>query len=107
MAAVGRTGRVMELPVAEPMAYYNGRFIPRAEAHIQLHDAGFVFGATISDFCRTFHQRLFRLADHLARFRRNCQYAHVPLWASDEELSQAAERLVTMNARFLPDGHEL
>ncbi len=90
-----------------PLAWYNGRFIPKSEAHIALNDAGFVLGVTITDFCRTFHHRLFRLAEHLERFRDNCRYAHIPLWSSNEELSQAAEGLVRLNARFLTGDQEL
>jgi branched-subunit amino acid aminotransferase/4-amino-4-deoxychorismate lyase len=52
-----------------PLAYLNGDFRPQNEAQLPLHDAGFVWGATVTDLCRTFRHRLFRLADHLDRFR--------------------------------------
>ncbi len=86
------------MPQPPPLAYLNGRFLPQADAHLTLHDAGFVWGATITDLCRTFRQRPFRLGDHLRRFRRSCELACVPMTASDDELSAVAERLIAHNA---------
>lgn len=97
------SGRAM----TDSLVYLQGRFVPQAEAHLTLHDAGFVFGATITDLCRTFRHRLFRLADHLARFRESCRRAEVPLPTGDAELTDLAERLVSHNARLLPPGQDL
>jgi branched-chain amino acid aminotransferase len=87
--------------MAEPWAYLNGEFLPQSRLHLSVHDAGFVFGATASDLCRTFSHRLFRLADHLNRFRSSCRYTRIPLLLSDSDLSQVAERLVADNAKLL------
>lgn len=90
-----------------PLAYLNGRFVPFAEAALPLHDAGFVSGATVVDNARTFQHTLFRWADHLARFRRDCAACYVPLHATDEQITAAAEELVAHNAKLLPTGGEL
>src|SRR5438067_867239 len=93
--------------MSEPLAYLEGRFIPQSALRLPLHDAGFVFGATVTDLCRTFHHRLFRLSDHLTRFRRSCQAAHVPQPVPDTELAAIAERLVTHNAALLKPDEDL
>lgn len=90
-----------------PLAYLNGRFLPFTEAALPLHDAGFVSGATIVDNARTFRHKLFRWADHLARFRRDCSACYVPLDATDEQLTATAEELVAHNAKLLSPGGEL
>jgi branched-subunit amino acid aminotransferase/4-amino-4-deoxychorismate lyase len=90
-----------------PLAYLGGRFLPAPEASLSIADAGLVFAATVTDFCRTFAHRLFRWEDHLARFRRDCRACFVPLPASDDELTGIALRLVEHNARLLPPGGEL
>jgi hypothetical protein len=90
-----------------PLAYLNGRFVPFADAGLPLHDAGFVSGATVVDNARTFRHRLFRWPDHLARFHRDCRTCHVPLYATDEQLTATAEELVANNAKLLPPGGEL
>jgi branched-chain amino acid aminotransferase len=90
-----------------PLAYLNGRFLPFAEAALPLHDAGFVSGATVVDNARTFRHKLFRWPDHVARFRRDCEACYVPLVATDEQLTAAAEELIAHNAKLLPPGGEL
>jgi len=90
-----------------PLAYLNGRLVPQSEAYLPLHDAGFVFGATVTDLCRTFHHRLFRLGDHLDRFRRSCRSARIAQPVSDEDLTRIAEALVGQNAGLLEPGQEL
>lgn len=91
----------------QPLAYYNGRFVPFAEAALPLDDAGFVSGATIVDNARTFRHKLFRWPDHLARFRQDCSACYIPLEQTDAELTAIAEELVAHNAQFLPSGGEL
>jgi branched-subunit amino acid aminotransferase/4-amino-4-deoxychorismate lyase len=92
------------MPQSAPIAYLNARFLPQSEAHLTLHDAGFVWGATVTDLCRTFGRRPFRLPDHLRRFRRSCELAYISLNLSDDELTAVAERLVGHNA---PPGGDL
>jgi branched-chain amino acid aminotransferase len=93
--------------VQSPLAYLNGRFLNFTEAALPLHDAGFVSGATIVDNSRTFRHKLFRWADHLARFRRDCERCYVSLETSDEQLTAIAAELVDRNAKLLPSGGEL
>lgn len=93
--------------MSEPLAYLNGVFRPQAEAHLPLHDAGFVWGATITDLCRTFRHRLYRLADHLTRFRASCRLARVPLLVDDAALTDIAERLTIHNSSLIREQEEL
>jgi branched-chain amino acid aminotransferase len=93
--------------MSPPIAYLNGRFVSVTDARLPLHDAGFVSGATVVDNARTFRHRLFRWADHLARFRRDCAACFVPLEAGDEQLTAAAEKLVAHNAKLLTASGEL
>jgi branched-chain amino acid aminotransferase len=93
--------------MVQPLAYLNGRFLPQADAHLPLHDAGFIFGATATDLCRTFHHRLFRLSDHLARFRQSCALACIPQPVPDAELARFAEKLVAHNAPLVTPQDDL
>jgi branched-chain amino acid aminotransferase len=91
----------------EPLVYLNGCFLRQSEAHLNFYDAGFIFGATATDLCRTFRHQLFRLSDHLARFRRSCELTRIPQQLSDTELTEVAHRLVTHNAALLQPDHDL
>lgn len=93
--------------MTEPLAYLDGRFLPQGEARLALNDAGFVWGATVTDLVRTFGHRPFRLPDHLRRFRQSCDLARVPQPLSDEKLTHIAARLVSHNAGLLRPEEEL
>ena len=92
--------------MSTPIAFLNGRFVPQAEATLSFHDAGFVFGATITDFCRTFNQQLFRWKDHLTRFRHDCEASFIAL-PSDESLSDTASQLIAHNSTLIEPHEEL
>lgn len=71
-----------------PIAYQAGRFLPLSELQIAPHDAGFAMGVGVTDQCRTYQLRPFRLDDHLARFARSCELCDVECPLSITELRQ-------------------
>lgn len=80
-----------------PLAYQSGQFIPGSQLSISVEDAGFVWGATVTDRLRTFGGRLFRLEEHLQRFRKSCTNARVRLIETGAQLTAISERLVDAN----------
>jgi branched-subunit amino acid aminotransferase/4-amino-4-deoxychorismate lyase len=93
--------------MSQPLAFLNGAYIPQADARLSIHDAGLVWGATVTDRCRTFRHQLYRLADHLRRFRRSCQLARIRQPLADSELAEIAHHLVAENARGLAADDDL
>jgi branched-subunit amino acid aminotransferase/4-amino-4-deoxychorismate lyase len=91
----------------EPLALLNGEFLPQAEATLALNDAGFVFGAAVTDLCRTFRHQPYRWSEHLTRFRRSCLYTHIHPPFSDDDITRWALYLVGHNADLLGAGQEL
>lgn len=91
----------------EPLAFLAGRFLPQREARLDLHDAGFVFGATVTEFCRTFHQRPYLLDRHLGRLQAGSEQLGIRLPMAPAELARTAEQLVAHNAALLGPGVEL
>lgn len=89
------------------LAYLNRQFVAYDEARLPLHDAGFVMGATVTDLCRTFRHRLFRLPDHVARFRQSCELARILQPIPDEEVARLAEELVARNSADLRPEEDL
>lgn len=74
---------------------------------LELHDAGFVFAATVIDYIRTFQQQPYRLEEHLQRFRHDCAACYIPLPDSHDRLLTIAQELVAHNATLLPPQAEL
>jgi branched-chain amino acid aminotransferase len=87
--------------------YLNGQFLPAAQAVLSLADVGFIWGATVTDRLRTFRHKLFRLDDHLRRFRTSCERAFIPQPVSDQQLASIAAELIEANVRQIGPGDEL
>lgn len=58
----------------ERVAYVNGEIVPDREAKISIHDAGFTHGDAVFDTTRTFGGEIFRLSEHLDRFKNSLKY---------------------------------
>src|SRR4051812_41805284 len=93
--------------MTEPLAFWQGRFVPQSQARLPLHDAGFVLGATVTDLCRTVRHQLYRWPDHLARFRAGCRATHISPPLDEQTLSDRAHELVCHNAGLLAPGQDL
>ena len=91
----------------EPLAFHNGRLVAQSELTLGVHDAGFVSGVTVTDFCRTYQRKLFRWADHLARFRADCAALRIPLNHTDNAMTATAEQLIQHNGALLDTNGEL
>ena len=91
----------------EPLALLNGEFLPQAQATLALNDAGFVFGATVTDLCRTFRQQPYLWAEHLARFRQSCRATHIAVPYSDDDVTRWAMYLAAHNGDLLGPDREL
>ena len=91
----------------EPVAYIRGRMVPATEAQISIYDFGIVLGATVTDLLRTFHQRPFRLEDHVRRFYDSCKYARITPPVSAEETCEITRELTRRNAEAAGPDAEL
>jgi branched-chain amino acid aminotransferase len=90
-----------------PVAFSNGRWLPQSETAVPIHDAGFVWGATVTDLCRTVRHQLYRWPDHFQRFRQSCRAARIYPAFAEDEIDQHARELVAHNARFLQPEQDL
>ena len=79
------------------LAFHNGALVPAETLVISPADAGFVTGATVTDFCRTYGGQLFRWPLHLDRLRRHAAALGLSLPYPDDVLTQAAETVVRTN----------
>lgn len=81
------------------LAYLNGDFVHEHQLTLGYADAGFVEGATITDFCRTYDGRLSRWDDHCDRFERDCATLGIVVPESRIDQLAAALGLLESNHR--------
>ena len=94
-------------PMAQPLAYRDGRFVPAAELAVPIDDAGFMLGVTVPEQLRTFAGQVFRLPQHLDRLFRGLAIVGVTIPFSRAELEHAALELVAKNHALLSPGDDL
>lgn len=84
--------------MSEPLAYAEGRFVPRRELALPLDDVGFIWGATVSERLRTYRGQAFRIRAHLARLARSAEILGLALPLGLDELGEIVARLAAHNA---------
>ena len=81
------------------VVYFNGRFVPEAEARVSIFDSALMYGDTAFEMTRTYNRRAFKLREHLDRL-----YGSLRLLEIDCGLSQAEMERLTLETleRNLP-----
>lgn len=97
----------MPLPQNEPIAWLNGQYVPWSQAKLPVSDMGLVHGASVTEMTRSFHQRWFRLDDHLRRLETSLKTTGWQIPYTLPELSVVSDKLLAHNSPLLPAGHEL
>lgn len=93
--------------VKEPIVYIRGKFVPASKACVTIYDLGIVLGATVTSMTRTFHQKPFRLDDHIARVYRSMKYCRFDPPFGPKKMRELILRVVRHNAALLPEDGEL
>jgi branched-chain amino acid aminotransferase len=91
----------------EPWVYMNGEWLVASKARLSLTDAGFVLGATIAEQLRTFHGKIFRLDDHLARLEHSLKLLGINLQIDRGQLADLTREIAARNHRLLEPGDDL
>lgn len=93
----------------DPWVYQNGNWIPQSRARIQLNDAGFVQGATITDMLRTFGGKPYLADEHVGRFHLGCLRSGIPLpkGTTPQSLNQVIEEVIRKNQPFYGPNEDL
>jgi branched-chain amino acid aminotransferase len=77
-----------ELAAVKGVAYMDGRYMPLAEASIPVIDRGFLRSDVTYDALHVWRGRIFRLQDHIARFRASMAGLQMSLPHTDVELTE-------------------
>ncbi|UXS02386.1 D-amino-acid transaminase [Agrobacterium tumefaciens] len=79
------------------IVYFNGAFLPEAEAHLSIFDRGFLFGDGIYEVTSVLEGKLIDSDLHMARLERSAREIDVALPVTTQEIVEAEKRLVAEN----------
>jgi branched-subunit amino acid aminotransferase/4-amino-4-deoxychorismate lyase len=91
----------------EPIAYFNGRWLPLSQVGVSVFDVGFLQGVTVAEQLRTFGGQLFRLDLHLERLARSLKIVGADPGLPLGELGQIANELVEQNRKLIDPADDL
>lgn len=91
----------------EPIAFFNGEFLPQSRLALSVVDAGFVLGATVTEQLRTFRGKIFEIEEHFRRLRHSLETIGLDAAAITSRLMEAADRVAGHNHRLLAPGDDL
>jgi branched-chain amino acid aminotransferase len=89
------------------IAWVNGRFVDAADLSVPVGDAGFVLGATVTEQLRTFHGKLFLVAEHLQRLAASLAAVGIDPGVSADTLTDAAARVAASHGGDPAAGSDL
>lgn len=91
----------------ETWAYLNGNYVPAGEIAVAPDDAGFLWGATVTERLRTFGGQWFRLEDHLQRLARSMEIVGIEPGMDPAALGEVAVELARRNFAQVAEGDDL
>ena len=81
-----------------PLCYFQGEFIPVAEARVSPFDEGILNQKAVFDFLTSYGNKPFHLQDHIKRLRESVRLKDLPpIQLSDEEIASIIRKLIDGN----------
>ena len=77
--------------------FLNGSIISEKKGYITVKERGFLYGDGIYETLRTYHEKPFKLPEHLNRLRSSAEKLKIPLEYTDAELRDTIQELVKKN----------
>jgi D-alanine transaminase len=78
--------------------YFNGEYMPIAEAKISVLDRGFIFGDGVYEVIPVYSRRAFRLAEHLYRLQHSLDGIRLQNPHSENEWTNIIKELIARNS---------
>ncbi len=83
--------------------YLNGEYVKEEEAKVSVFDHGLLYGDGIFEGIRAYHNRVFKLDQHIDRLYENAHSIMLDLWLSKEEMKEVV--LETLRKNNLRDAY--
>lgn len=81
----------------ELLAYVNGKLVPLAEAKVSVTDRSFLYGDGAFEGIQVQGGIIYQLDEHVGRLFQSCQYLHIPVPITRDEMRAAIIEVVRTN----------
>lgn len=77
--------------------YLNGEFVKAEEAKVSVFDHGLLYGDGCFEGIRAYHNRVFRMEEHIDRLYENAHSIMLDLWLTKEEMTEMVLETIRRN----------
>jgi len=88
------------------VVYWNGEFVPEAEARISIYDSALMFGDMVFEMTRSFNKVQFKLREHLERLYASIKMARLPISMTIDKMEEAVYEAIKANEPAFEDDDE-
>ena len=88
----------MNIKNNQRLVFFNGEFIPEAEAKISIYDSSLMFGDMVFEMTRSFNKKQFKLKEHISRLMQGIKILRIPFDHSAAEIEKACNETIEMNS---------
>jgi branched-chain amino acid aminotransferase len=88
------------------VVYFNGEFVPEAEARISIYDSALMFGDMVFEMTRSFQKTQFKLREHLERLYTSIKMVRIPLSMTIDEMEDAVFETIEANSPAFEEDDE-
>ncbi len=93
--------------MADRVVYWNGDFVPEAEARLSIYDSALMFGDMVFEMTRSFKRKQFKLREHLQRLYASMKLVRIPATMTLDQMEEAVLRTIEANRPALrPDDED-
>ena len=90
----------------ERVVFFNGEFIPEADAKISIYDSALMFGDMLFEMTRSFNGKQWKLKEHLERMYTGIKILRIPLKMTIDEMETAVYETIERNKPAFNDDDE-
>lgn len=83
--------------------YLNGEYVKKEDAKVSVFDHGLLYGDGIFEGIRAYHNRVFKLDEHIDRLYDNAHSILIDLWLTKEEMKEVV--IETLRKNNLREGY--
>jgi branched-chain amino acid aminotransferase len=88
------------------VVYFNGDFVPEAEAKVSIYDSALMFGDTVFEMTRSFKKIQFKLKEHLERLYASIKYVQIPLNLKMDDMEKHVYETIAANDKVFSEDDE-
>ena len=88
------------------VVYFNGKFVPEAEAKISIYDSALMFGDMVFEMTRSFNKVQFKLKEHIERLYAGLKILRIPLDITPQQMEKACMETIEANDNLFASDDE-